>query len=395
LSGARRLEEMIRALAGAARNTRNVAGESKMKPYQVHLFTDDNKIPDALPSEPWFVYENKRYLNFTVFDCFHRKTSDDLKDAARSIIDVHGIVAVDGNTESLVNLCNAMTELKKVESCFFSIDDMSALYVLFSIFNEKATFFVDRETSPSIIATLQYRNLEYYSHADLKQLGKLMEVRSERVLVIDGMYEWLGSVGLVNDLLKVAESYECVVIANELNSFGFIGRDGRGFVDLFNCYDAVDIEIGSFSRFLGGFGCYIAAKKYLTSKMKEHGTGILSPMPQFMISANLAALSVIRSEKQNKNMHQKLWKGARYMITRLKQFGFKTVSETPIIVVSLKNNEEAGEFTKRLFSHQIIVAQNKERVRICLSIEHSREDLDYCLETFESVGKELGIVKTD
>jgi glycine C-acetyltransferase len=386
---------MIHAPAGAGRNTRSVAGGSRMKPYQVHLFTDENKIPDALPYEPCFIYENRRYLNFTVFDCFHRKTSDDLKNAAHVIIETHGIVPVDGNNESLSGLYKAMGELKKTESCIFSPDEMSALYALFSIFGEKATFFLDRETSPSVIATLQYRNLEYYNHDDLEQLGKLMSAKSERVLVIDGMYEWLGSVGLVNDLLKVAELHDCVVIANELNSFGFIGRDGRGFVDLFNCYDAIDIEIGSFSRFLGGFGCYISAKKYLTTKMKEKGTGILMPMSQFMIATNLVALDVLRSERHNKSMYQKLWKNARYMITRLKQLGFKTVSETPIIIVSFKNNEEAGEFTKRLFFDQIIVAQNRERVRLCLSIEHSKEDLDYCLEKFETIGEALGIAKID
>jgi len=366
-----------------------------MKPYQVHLFTDENKIPDALPSEPFFVYENKRYLNFTVFDCFHRKTGDDLKTAVHTIIENHGIVPAEGNNESLARLRTAMSELKKTESCIFSLDEMSALYALFSIFGEKTTFFLDWETSPSFIATLQYRNFEYYNHNDLEQLNKLMSAKSERVLVVDGMYSWLGSIGLVNELLKIADLHDCVVIANELNSFGFIGRDGRGFIDLFNCYDSIDIEIGSFSRFLGGFGCYISAKKYLTTKMRENGTGILAPMPQFMVAANLAALEMLRSEKQNKNMYQKLWKSARYMITRLKQLGFRTISETPIIVVSFKNNEEAGEFTKRLFFDQIIVSQNKERVRLCLSIEHSKEDLDYCLTRFESIGEELGIAKAD
>ena len=53
---------------------------------------------------------------------------------------------------------------------------------------------------------------------------------------------------------------------------------------------------------------------------------------------------------------------------------------------------EAGEFTKKLFFEQIIVAQKKERIRLCLSIEHSKQDLDYCLDKFESIGKELEIL---
>lgn len=386
---------MIPVPAGAVKSIKNVVGGNDMKPYQVHMFTDEKKIPDALPSEPWFVYENKRYLNFTVFDCFHRKTSDDLKEAARSIIESKGIVPADGINESLADLFKAMGELKKVESFIFSPDEMATLYGLFSIFGEKATFFLDWETCPSIIAILQHRNVEYYNHNDLEQLNKILSAKSERILVIDGMYEWLGKIGLVNELLKIAELNDCVVIANELNSFGLIGRDGRGFVDLFNCYDAIDIEVGSYSRFLGGFGNYIAAKKYLTTKMKENGVGIFLPVPQFMVATNVVALEMLRSEKKNKSMYQKLWKNARYVITRLKQIGFKTISETPIIVISLNNNEEAGEFIKRLFLDHIIVSQNKERIRLCLSIEHTKEDLDYCLEKLESIGQELGIVKAD
>lgn len=386
---------MIRAHVGVVRSLKSVAGGSSMKPYQVHLFTDENKIPEALPSEPYFVYENKRYLNFTVIDCFHMKTSDHLKEAARSIIETQGIVPVYGNNESLLGLRKMMSELKKIDSSIFCPDEMSALFALFSIFGEKATFFIDYETSSSVIASLQYRNVEYYSHNDLDHLDKLMSAKSERILVIDGMYDWLGSIGPINELLKVASLNECVVIANELNSFGFLGRDGRGFIDLFNCYEAINLEIGSFGRFLGGFGCYIAAKKYLTTKIKENGIEILSPLSQFMVSVNLAGLDMLRSEKQNKSMYQKLWKSGRYMITRLKQIGFNTVSTTPIIVVSFNNNEEAGEFTKRLFLEQIIVSQNKERVRLCLSIEHSKEDLDHCLTTFESIREDLGIVKKE
>ena len=366
-----------------------------MKPYQVHLFTDENKIPEALPSEPYFVYENKRYLNFTVFDCFHMKTHECLKNAARTVIEHHGIVPVVGNYQQLYELQHTMQELKKIDSAIFCSDELSALHALFSIFGDKTTYFIDYETAPSVATALQYRNVEYYSHKDLEHLDKMMSAKSEPVLLIDGMYEWLGSVPPITEILKIAQSNECVVIANELNSFGFLGRDGRGFVDLFNCYDAINMEIGSFSRFLGGFGCYVAAKKYLTSKMKENSIEILQPLSQFMVAVNCAGLEMLKSERQNKHMYQKLWKSGRYMITRLKQLGFTTESSTPNIVVSFKNNEEAGEFVKRLFLEQVIVSQKKERLRMCLSIEHSKEDFDRCLSLFEAIGEDVGVINAE
>lgn len=366
-----------------------------MKPYQVHLFSDESKIPDFLPSAPFFIYENKRYLNFLVFDCFHLKNSEHLKEVATSEIEASGIAPANGSVPVMVELQKAMAEIKKIDSMLLFPDEISALFAVFSIFGQKATFFVDYETSPAINNVLQYRNVEYYDHNDLEKLDKLLSAKSEKVIVIDGVYEWTGSVGPVNALIKTAQENECVIIGNELNSFGFLGREGRGFIDLFNCYDAINIEIGSFNKFLGGFGTYIGAKRYLVNKIKENTSALITAFPQFMLSVNLTGLELIKSGKNHKNTFQKLWKNSRYFITRLKQIGFSTISDTPIIVVSFNNNEEAGEFTKKLFFEQIIVAQNKERIRLCLSVEHSKDDIDYCLEKFESVGKELGILSSD
>jgi glycine C-acetyltransferase len=364
-----------------------------MKPYQVNLFTDKSKIPDFLPSEPFFIYENKRYLNFLVSDCFHLKNNDYLKDAAKLNIESSGIAATDGRLKTMDELQNMMSSIKKVESLLLFPDEISAFFAIFSIFGPKTTFFVDYETTSSVIAILQYRNIEYYSHKDLEHLDKILSAKSEKVMIIDGVYEWLGNVSPANELIKVAENNESVIIANEMNSFGLLGREGRGFIDLFNLYDVVNIEVGSFSKFLGGFGCYIGAKKYLINKIKENITGISQPLPQFMLSVNLAGLEIVKTWKNKNSMFKKLWQNSRYFISRLKQIGFSTMSDTPIVVVSFNNNEEAGEFAKRLFFEQIIVAQNKERIRLCLSIEHSKEDLDYCLSKFESIGRELGVIK--
>ncbi len=363
-----------------------------MKPYQVHLFSDDSRIPEVLPSEPIFVYENKRYLNFLVFDCFYMKNNEYLRETAKTSIESSGIVSTNGRIKVMEELQQAMMEIKKVDSLLLFPDEISLLYATFSIFEPKTTFFIDYETSASIIAVLQYRNIEYYSHNEIGKLDKKLSAKSDKVIVIDGVYEWVGNIGPANDMIKVAKGNDCVIVGNEMNSFGFLGRDGRGFIDLLNIYDSINIEVGSFSKFLGGFGCYVGSKKYLINKIKESITGIFYPLPQFMLWVNLAGLELIKTGRNNDGMFQELWKNSRYFINRLKQIGFTTLSETPIVVISFNNNEEAGEFTKRLFFEQIIVAQKKERIRLCLSIEHSKQDLDYCLDTFESIGKELGIL---
>lgn len=366
--------------------------EKFMKPYQVHLFSDESKIPDFLPSEPYFIYEDKKYLNFVVYDCFHLRNNEYLKDVARTEIESKGIVSAGERSDVMEQLQKRMLEIKKLDGLLVFPDEASALLALFSIYDNKTAFFVDYETSPSILAVLQHRNIEYYDHKNLEQLDKLLGAKSEKVIIIDGVYEWLGKVAPVNELTKIATTNECMIIGNEMNSFGLLGREGRGFIDFFNLYEAVNIDIGSYSRFIGGFGCYIGAKKYLINKIRENITELLKPLPQFMLSVDIAGLELIKSDRGKNKKIQTLWKHSRYIITRLKQLGFNTDSNTPMVVVTFKNNEEAGEFTKKLFFEQIIAAQNKERIRLHLSVEHSKEDINYCLERFESIGQELGII---
>lgn len=360
-----------------------------MKPYQAHLFEGEIITPGFLSLEPIFVYENKRYLNFLNLDCLYRKNNEYLRETAKISIESEGIASTQG---SLPDLQRTMSEIKRFESLLLFPDEISAFFALFSICGPETTYFVDYETSASVNAVLQHRHVQYYNHNDFDQLTNLMSTEKGKVIIIDGLYEWIGSISPANDLVKIARDNECIIIVNEINSFGLVGRDGRGFIDLFNLYDQINIEIGSFSKFLGGFGCYVGTKKYLINKIKENITNIHTPLPQFMVAVNCAALEFIKQGKLSKNITEKLWKHSRYCISRLKQLGLKTSSETPIIVISFNNDEEAEELKKRLLLEQVVVAQNKERIRLCLSVEHSKDDIDYCIGKFELIGKELGII---
>jgi glycine C-acetyltransferase len=360
-----------------------------MRPYQVHLFTNEEGLPESLPSAPYFTYEDKRWLNFSSLDCFNLRGSELTKEVVKSNIDTAGIGFIKGRTETLKKLENLMSRIKKFESLMIFPDEFALSFALFSIFGQKSTFFIDYETSPSIITVLQNHNVEYYSHHDPNQLNKLLSARSERVLIVDGLYEWTGTIAPASELLDIAKANECIIIANELSSFGLLGREGRGFVDLFNLYDEINIEIGSFSKILGGFGSYIGMKKYLINKIKENIYWAHNSLPQFMLAVNLLGIESMAGRKKKLI---KLWKNSRYFITGLKQRGFKTKSDTPIVIVNFNNNNEAIQFQRELFPEQVIVDQYKEKIRLGISIEHSKEDLEFVLEKFETVGKDLGIL---
>ena len=86
----------------------------------------------------------------------------------------------------------------------------------------------------------------------------------------------------------------------------------------------------------------------------------------------------------------------------MKTLGFDTgQSVTPITPVMLGEAKVAQAFSRRLFEEDIFamaigfptVPQGLARIRVMVSAMLSQDDLDYGLEKFAQVGKELGVIQ--
>ena len=78
----------------------------------------------------------------------------------------------------------------------------------------------------------------------------------------------------------------------------------------------------------------------------------------------------------------------------------ETSSETPITPVIVGESSKAKELSNKLFEEGIfalpivfpMVARDKARIRTMMNAGHTKEDLDFTLEKFEKLGKNLNII---
>jgi glycine C-acetyltransferase len=97
----------------------------------------------------------------------------------------------------------------------------------------------------------------------------------------------------------------------------------------------------------------------------------------------------------------RLWDNTKFFKAGLQALGFNTgLSESPITPVIVGEGALAMRLSDRLFEEGVFaqglafptVARDKARVRTIVTATHTREELQFALDAFAKVGRELGIL---
>ncbi|MDQ3871767.1 MAG: aminotransferase class I/II-fold pyridoxal phosphate-dependent enzyme, partial [Chloroflexota bacterium] len=162
----------------------------------------------------------------------------------------------------------------------------------------------------------------------------------------------------------------------------------------------VDIQVGTLSKAVGVLGGYVAGGSHLRDYLIQRSRPFLfsTSHPPAVAAASLAAVDVLEQEPER---IERLWKNTRFFKAGLESLGFDTgVSETPITPVIVGESAVAGRMSERLFELGVFaqavvyptVALDKARIRTIVTSEHSRDELQECLDAFAAVGRELRLI---
>jgi glycine C-acetyltransferase len=275
---------------------------------------------------------------------------------------------------------------------------------------EGAVIVSDALNHASIIDGIRLTKAErrIFPHGDIDALrAALREVRAAEggaqrsILVItDGVFSMDGDIANLPGIVEAAEEADATVMVDDAHASGVLGRNGRGTVDHFDLHGRVQVQVGTLSKAIGVLGGYVAGPGSLRTVLEHKARPFLfsTSHPPAVAAACLAAIEVLESEPQ---LIDRLWENARHFKAGLERLGFDTGhSQTPITPVIVGAGALAHRFSDRLFEEGVFamgigyptVPDEKSRVRTIVTAEHSRDDLDACLATFERVGRELAII---
>jgi glycine C-acetyltransferase len=209
-----------------------------------------------------------------------------------------------------------------------------------------------------------------------------------------------GDLGALPELCAIAEEFGCVMMVDDAHASGVFGRNGRGTIDHFGVHGRVDIQVGTLSKAVGALGGYVAGTRTLIEFLYHRARPFLfsTSHPPAVAAACIAAIDVLEEEPQ---IIDRLWENARLFKSGLEKLGFNTgLSQSPITPVIVGEGSLAMKLSDRLFQEGVFaqgiafptVGRDKARVRTIVTSTHTREELEFALDVFAKVGRELGII---
>ena len=243
-----------------------------------------------------------------------------------------------------------------------------------------------------------------YEHSDLDDLRAKLEASKDkrtRLVVTDGIFSMEGDIARLAEIVDIAREYDAVVVLDDSHATGVLGATGRGTAEHTGVLGEVDIITSTLGKALGGAaGGFAASSEAFADFLAQRARPQLfsNALPCTVAASALAAVRHLRSHPE---LVTRLHESARHFREQLLARGFKPLpGDTPIIPVILGDTAKAIQMSNMLLDEGVfvtgfgypVVPQGEARLRCQISAAHTREDLDQALQTFEKVGRKLGLI---
>ena len=355
--------------------------------------------------------DHKSVVNLSSNNYLGLTTHPRLREAALKAIDRYGVGT--GSVRTIAGTMDIHMELERRLADFKQVDRVVVFQSGFTanagtvsaILTKDDVVISDELNHASIIdgCRLSKAAIKVFPHKDVdaaRTIIKSLPATQRKLLITDGVFSMDGDLGSLPGLCDLAEETGCIMMVDDAHASGVFGRNGRGTVDHFGMHGRVDIQVGTLSKAVGALGGYVAGNANLIEFLYHRGRPFLfsTSHPPSVVLTCIAALDVLMEEPQ---IIERLGGNTRFFKEGLQRLGFNTgLSESPITPVIAGEGAKAMLLSDKLFERGVFaqgiafptVARDKARVRTIVTATHTKEDLQYALDQFAAVGREIGLI---
>jgi glycine C-acetyltransferase len=358
------------------------------------------------------VQGGREVLNFCANNYLGLADHPEVIAAAHQALDDHGF-----GLASVRFICGTQDLHKELEgaiSRFFGTDD-TILYTscfdanggLFeTILGPEDAVISDALNHASIIDGIRLCKAQRhrYPNSDMAALEKLLQETQgcrSRLIATDGAFSMDGYIAKLDEITRLAERYDAMLMVDDSHATGFLGPTGRGSAEHHGVMDKVDVFTSTLGKALGGgSGGFTTGRQEIIDLLRQRSRPYLfsNTLPPPLVAAGIRVFEMLSSST---DLRDKLARNTNYFRAKMTAAGFAIKpGEHPIVPVMLYDAPLAQEFAASLLDEGIyvigffypVVPQGEARIRVQVSAAHATEHLDRAVEAFTKVGKELGVL---
>ena len=357
--------------------------------------------------------EGKEVLNFCGNNYLGLSSHPAVLEAAKATIDSHGfgmssVRFICGTQDIHKTLEHKLSEFLHTEDTILYAAAFDANGGVFEpLLNEQDAIISDALNHASIIDGVRLCKAERYRYknndmADLEEQLKAASGARFKLIVTDGVFSMDGYVAQLDMICDLADQYGAMVMVDECHATGFIGKTGRGTIELKNVLGRVDIITGTLGKALGGaMGGFTSGRKEIIDLLRQRSRPYLfsNSLAPSIVGASIAVMDMLSASS---DLRDKLEANVIRFKAGIKAAGFEIKDgESAIVPVMLYDAKLAQDFADALLQEGIyvigffypVVAKGQARIRVQLSAGHEFEHIDKAIEAFTKVGKVLNVIQ--
>ena len=379
---------------------------------QAGLFKEERIIASPQGAEITLA-DGRKVINFCANNYLGLADSPELIAAAKAAMDARGygmssVRFICGTQDIHKNLEKKIAEFYGMEDAILYAACFDANGGVFEpLFTEQDAIISDSLNHASIIdgvrlcKAVRYR----YANADMAELEdclKKAQAQRFRIIVTDGVFSMDGNAAPLDEICKLAEKYDALVMVDECHSAGVLGKTGRGITELYNLRGQVDILTGTLGKAFGGaVGGFTTGRKEIIDMLRQRSRPYLfsNSLPPAVVGASIEMFKMLG---ESDALHDKLVKNVEHFRKGMMAAGFDIKpTQSAICAVMLYDAKLSQDFAARLQDEGIfvtgfyypVVPKGQARIRVQVSAGHTTEQLDRCIAAFVKIGKEMNVIK--
>ena len=358
------------------------------------------------------VSSGKKVLNFCANNYLGLSSNQEVIKASKETLDSHGY-----GMSSVRFICGTQDIHKKLEnkiSDFLGMEDTILYAAAFDanggvfepLFGAEDAIISDSLNHASIIDGVRLCKAKRYRYKnndmdDLEIQLQNAQSQKNRIIVTDGVFSMDGYIANLSKICDLAEKYDSLVMVDDSHATGFIGKKGRGTHEHCDVMGRIDIITSTLGKALGGaMGGFTSGKKEIIEMLRQKSR-------PYLFSNSLApsivggALKVLDLLNESLDLRDNLEKNTKYFRQKMLNAGFEIKQGVhPIVPVMLYDAKLSQLMAEKLLKEGVyvigfffpVVPKDQARIRVQISAAHSINDLDFAINAFIKVGKELSII---